>query len=79
MDGKAIGGPLRAAKVQGLANIEGIVQDATEATPEVRREYLTKNLSYELGATEKQGIRRFQQYLREMGLVDGCHDLRYVG
>ena len=78
VDGKAIGGPLHAAKMQGLANIERIVQDATEATPEIRREYLTKNLSYELGAAEKQGIRRFQQYLKEMRLVDGCHDLRYV-
>lgn len=79
VDGKAIGGPLRAAKASGLANIERIVQDSSEATPEVRREYLTKNLSYELGETEKQGIRRFQQYLKEMRLVDGCHDLRYVG
>jgi len=50
-----------------------------KSTPEVRREYLTKNLSYELGVAEKQGIRRFQQYLKEMRLVDGGHDLRYVG
>jgi len=78
VDGKAIGGPLRTARAHGLANIERIVQDATEATPEVRREYLTKNLSYELGAAEKQGIRRFQQYLKEMRLVDSSHDLRYV-
>jgi predicted solute-binding protein len=79
VDGKAIGCPLRAARAQGLANIERIVQDATEATPEVRREYLTKNLSYKLDVAEKQGIRRFQQYLKEMRLVDGCNDLRYVG
>ena len=79
VDAKSIGGPLRAAKAQGLANIERIVQDATEATADVRREYLTKNLSYELGGLEKRGIRRFQQYVKEMRLVDDCHDLRYVG
>ncbi len=79
VDGKAIGSPLRAARVQGLANIERIAQEATEATLEVRREYLTKNLSYELDVAEKRGIRRFQQYLKEMRLVDDCHDLRYVG
>jgi len=47
--GKAIGGPLPwVPRRRGLANIERIVQDATEATPEVRREYLTRNLSYKL-------------------------------
>jgi len=66
------------AKAEGLAHIEEIVQDSTEATPEFRREYLTRNVVYELGDAEKQAIRRFQQYLKEMGLIEEAHDLRYV-
>ena len=69
---------LRKAKAEGLAHIEEIVQDSTEATPEFRREYLTRNVVYELGDAEKQAIRRFQQYLKEMGLIEEAHDLRYV-
>jgi len=69
---------LRKAKADGLAHIEEIVQNSTEGSPEFRREYLTRNVMHELGDTEKQGLRRFQQYLREMGLVERTHDLRYI-
>ncbi|HUJ73160.1 MAG TPA: menaquinone biosynthesis protein [Verrucomicrobiae bacterium] len=69
---------LRAAKADGLAHVEEIVQESTEGTAEFRREYLTRNVVYELGEREKQGIRRFQQYLREMGLIEAAHDLRYI-
>ncbi len=69
---------LHNAKANGLAHLEEIVQDATEATPEYRREYLSRYVSYELGELEKQGIRRFQQYVAEMGLIPQSHDLRYV-
>ena len=69
---------LRRAKTDGLAHIEQIVQDAAEATPEFLREYYSKCVWYDLGDAEKQGLRRFQQYLKELGLVSRCHDLRYV-
>jgi chorismate dehydratase len=69
---------LRAAKANGLAHIEEIVQDATEAAPEFLRDYYSNCVWYNLGDAEKQGIRRFQQYLKDMGLVGGSHDLRYV-
>jgi predicted solute-binding protein len=69
---------LRDAKANGLAHIEEIVQQATEATPEFLRDYYSNCVWYNLGDTEKQGIRRFQQYLREVGLVSSSHDLRYV-
>jgi predicted solute-binding protein len=69
---------LRRAKADGLANLEKIVQDGGEFSPEFRREYLTRHVSFDLGAVEKQAIRRFQQYLREMGLIERCHDLRYI-
>jgi len=69
---------LRKAKADGLAHIEEIVQNAAEATPEFLHEYYSKCVWYDLGDSEKQGLRRFQQYLRELGLVTSCHDLRYV-
>jgi predicted solute-binding protein len=73
-----LGELLRKAKADGLAHIEEIVQDTTEGTAEFRRQYLTRCVGYDLGDAEKQGIRRFQQYLKEMGLISESHDLRYV-
>jgi len=73
-----LAGLLRSAKANGLAHIEQIVQDATEATTEFLRDYYSNCVWYNLGDDEKQGIRRFQQYLKEMGLVSSSHDLRYV-
>ena len=70
---------LRSAKTAGLAHIEQIVQDATEAGPAFLRDYYTRHVWYELGDAEKQGLRRFQQYLRDLNLIGQCHDLRYVG
>ena len=64
-DGTAVNGQgaasrlLREAKADGLAHIEQIVQDATEATPEFLREYYTRHVWYELGEAEKQGSRGF--------------------
>lgn len=79
VDAKPIAALLRQAKAAGLAHIEEIVGQTTVATPAFRRDYLTRHVWYDLGASEKKGLRRFQQYLNEMGLVTGCHDLRYVG
>ncbi len=76
--GRALPQLLCDAKVNGLAHLEEIVQASTEATPEYRREYLTRNVLFDLGDWEKQGLRRFQQYLKEMGLIPQCHDLRYI-
>jgi chorismate dehydratase len=70
---------LREAKTAGLAHIEEIVADATEGTPEFRREYLTQNVTFDLGDAEKRGLARFQQYAREMGLTDSDHAIRYIG
>jgi chorismate dehydratase len=80
--GLAAGTPLprmlHAAKANGLAHIEEIVQDATEATPEFLRNYYSKCVWYDLDDAEKRGLARFQQYVRELGLVGKTHDLRYV-
>jgi chorismate dehydratase len=69
---------LRGAKAEGLAHIEEIVRHATEASPEFLREYYAKCVWYDLGDAEKRGLRRFQRYLKELGLVSQCHDLRYI-
>lgn len=78
IDAKPLAKLLCDAKADGLAHLEEIVRATDVATPEFRREYFTRHVWYDLGDGEKQGIRRFQQYLNEMGLVDSCHDLRYV-
>jgi chorismate dehydratase len=70
---------LREAKTKGLANLEQIVQQSTEGTPEFRRQYLTRNVCFDLGNAEKIGLRRFQQYAKELGLIEHCHDLQFVG
>jgi chorismate dehydratase len=74
----ALGELLRQAKADGLAHIEDIVQDTSEGTAEFRRRYFTECVRYDLGDAEKQGVRRFQQQLKELGLIKECHDLRYV-
>jgi len=60
-----------------LANIETIVQTATEATLEFRREYLTRCVRYHLCTAEKKAIALFQKYAVELGLVPAAGELRY--
>jgi len=69
---------LKEAKVAGLARIEEVVAKSTEGTPEIRREYLTKHIRYDLGEAEKNGLRKFQECLQSMNLVKS-HELRFVG
>ncbi len=69
---------LQTAKADGLAHIEDIVRESSEGTLDFRREYLSRHVWYELGDEEKAGIERFQQYVKELGLIEKCHDLRYV-
>ena len=73
----ALADRLRRAKAEGLAHLEEIVRTATEATPEIRREYLTRHIQYDVGAAEKAGLRRFQELLVELQLVEG-HELRFI-
>ena len=68
---------LREAKREGLTRIEEIVARSPEGTAEVRREYLTKSIRYDLGAEEKKGLQEFQACLSQMKLVER-HELRFV-
>jgi predicted solute-binding protein len=76
---KSIAQLLREVKANGLANLENVVQDSHEGTAAFRREYLTRNVRFDLGQLEKKAISRFQKYLHEMGLIETCHELRYIG
>ena len=69
---------LLTAKANGLAHIDEIVRASTEATPEFRRDYLTKYIRYDLGLPEKQAVKTFQRYAVELGLLPASFDLRYV-
>ena len=69
---------LQQAKRDGLAHLDRIVQDSTEATAEFRRAYLSKNVCFDLGPDAKQGINRFQETVCEMGLITKRHDIRYL-
>ena len=71
------GKQLREAKAAGLANLEELIQHAPEGTVARRRDYLTRCIRYDLGAAEKAGIRKFQEYLRELRVVE-AHELRFV-
>ncbi len=75
---RALSCQLRQSRSDGLANLDVIVQRSREGSPEFRRQYLTRNVTYELGPDEKQGIRWFQKCLFDLGLVEGCHGLRFV-
>jgi len=65
------------AKANGLAHIDEIVRAATEATPEFRRDYLTRSVRYDLGAPEKHAVQTFQRYAVELGLLPAGHAVRY--
>lgn len=68
---------LRVAKTAGLAHLEDVIRHSTEGTEGRRRDYLTRCIRYDLGEAEKNGMRRFQDYLVELKLVER-HELRFV-
>jgi chorismate dehydratase len=73
----ALTAKLRQAKAGGLAHLDEIIAKTTEATPEIRRDYLTRRIRYDLGESEKAGLRKFQDCLVKLNLVEK-HDLRFV-
>jgi predicted solute-binding protein len=69
---------LRKAKEEGLAHLEEIVRAGGLGTAQFRREYYVKCVSFDLGPEEKEGLLKFQQYLKDAGLITKCHELRFV-
>jgi predicted solute-binding protein len=73
----ALAATLRRAKAAGLAHLDEIIEKSTEATPEIRRDYLTRHIRYDLGDDAKRGLRKFQDCLVKLNLVEP-HELRFV-
>lgn len=55
------------AKKLGNESLEEIVRSRTEFTYAFRKEYLSRNVRYDLGAAEKRGVIRFIELLRKHG------------
>ena len=56
---------LRAAKDQGLSELDALVQERTEYDYAFRKTYLGGNIRYDLGPAEKRGVARFVELLRQ--------------
>ncbi len=65
-----LGAALREARDRGLERLEELIRARTDYTLEFRREYLTENVRFELGAPARQGLRVFTQLLRRHGRRD---------
>jgi chorismate dehydratase len=69
---------LHRAAAAGLSHFKEIAEEATVGTLEYRLHYLRSCVWYGLGPAEREGLRRFQQYACELGLVERKHELRFV-
>ena len=70
---------LSEAKQRGRAEIERIV--ATHAVPRgwpaaLARQYLTKNLQFDIGPRELEAIRQFHQLAAELGIIVAAQELK---
>jgi predicted solute-binding protein len=74
----ALATKLRQAKAGGLAHLDEVIEKSTLGTPEIRRDYLTHRIRYDLDADAKRGLQKFQDSLVKLNLVEP-HDLRFVG
>lgn len=71
------------AKEKGRRAISQIAEDYAAQTgamrPEFYANYLTRNIRYDLGDAELEGLRRFYAYSAELGLIDSPPPLRFYG
>lgn len=69
------------AKEKGKLLIPSIAKDYAAETrtlsPAFYAEYLTRNILYDLGDTELEGLKRFYAYGVELGLMDTVPDIRF--
>jgi chorismate dehydratase len=68
---------LRAAKDQGLRELDALVRERTEYDHAFRKTYLGGNIRYDLGPAEKRGVARFVELLRRHQ-PRPVHEPRYV-
>ena len=69
------------SKEKGKSLIPNIAKDYAAETrtlsPAFYTEYLTRNILYDLGDAELEGLRRFYAYGVELGLLDTVPDIRF--
>jgi predicted solute-binding protein len=65
----AVADAFRALKTHGLANREEIIRKDQIGTPELRREYLSEYIRFDLGGREKQGLGLYRTLLHRHGLI----------
>ena len=70
---------LERAKREGLGHVDELIERC--AIPRgwpagLARQYLTANLSYEIGETQLSAIRLFHEYAKKHGLIDAIRPLR---
>jgi chorismate dehydratase len=66
----------------GLENLDGLIAEAEEQLelgPQELHEYLTVNLSFELGDEELAGLQKFYSIASEMDLIPAARPLRFLG
>lgn len=73
-----LGAVLGAARARGLAELEAIVAAEHRYPTDFCREYLTRNIRFELGAEEKRGLIEFARRLRRLG-NGPVHPPRFAG
>lgn len=77
-DAASLGAVLGAARTRGLAELEAIVAAEHRYPTDFCREYLTRNIRFELGAEEKRGLLEFARRLRRLG-NGPVHPPRFAG
>jgi chorismate dehydratase len=67
---------LTRAKADGLKNFEKIITTEKIVPHNIAREYLSRNICYDLGADEVKGLREFQRLCVRHGLIQKTSELR---
>jgi len=70
---------LRETGKRGLESLSKIIETLPEDQRDFAREYLNGYIRYSLGDQEKEAIRRFAGYLRDLKLLGSEQELRYLG
>ena len=68
----------RLLKERGVRRIPEIVRDDKIGTQEFRHRYLTEHIRFDLGTSEKAGLRRFAELLHKHRFISALPDLEYI-
>lgn len=60
---------LKKARAEGLQKLDEIIAGCPDLPPERMRKYLTQSIQYEMTSSSLAGLRKFQDYCLEIGLL----------